>query len=516
MDNEMTVTEKIVLTVEKELNESYKDSNIRAQVIGMQRYKSLPITTSVVDNEVGLVLDDVILLTMLKTLKNGEKIPVYELFEKNGLKVLETQDDGMIRVEREIFEELIKDKIRAIEDAGYEVASLNTMDKNGKIESYFELINGKVTAINKTQKERLDRAEDRAVIMDDIDGETANAEPHKSVEDRQKQVNEQQKKQIEEDEQKRQQQISQDLGFSIFKMTKIDDPIFRMNNPQTRGKDIYAVFTHSGELKLVTKTDGHYENAEGFKDSGNATGRTTKIVNDEDSLDDNEINTYGEIYPTNRSDVRYTAEIAPDGKIKFVEQIRYDGSKMSKADEWISREVESSNTNYLDINREGAENSKNITARTFNRSSTNTDASKYGHSNGKGGVQEIGKALKDKKPTRTTMESMAADLNQRFDEAKRMVVEASKKTGASLDPDTEAAVDKRVQELVDNMNEPFTEETAEAVLVEVRMEIAKQKNEKSSKDIEKEETNKQEHDEEDKEEGRSRLEEEYRRKMGLY
>ena len=236
-----------------------------------------------------------------------------------------------------------------------------------------------------------------------------------------------------------------------------------------------------------------------------ASGRTTRILNDEDSLEDNEINTYGEIYPTNRDDIRYTIERGQYGEIKLVEQVRYEGNKMSETDKWISREVETSNTNYLDKNREGAENSKNITARTFNRSSTNTDANKYGSYNGKGGLSEVGKTMKNNKPTRTNMESLAADENQRYDEAKKMVVDAANKTGASLDPDTEAAIDKRVRDIVDYMNEPFTEDIAEQVLIEVKMQIAEQKRANTPKPPEE--------DDYEQEEGRSRLDEEFQRKM---
>lgn len=511
MAYENNVDKKIVETVTKELATRYNDDDSREIVTSMQKYKSIPITVPTGNNEVGLVLEDVILLTKLKSLKNGEKVQIYELFEKNGLKILETQEDGKIKVDREIFEDLVKDKIRVIEEAGYNVAGI---DKDGKIESYLELINGKVTAINKEQKERLDNAEDRNIIMDDIDIETANAEPdrnttrNKSITDKQKQIDEQQKKEKEESEQQQQQKMNQDLGFSIFKMTKIDDPIFRMNNPQTRGKDLYAVLTHNGELRLVTKSGNHYEKAEGFKDSGNATGRTTKIVNDDDSLEDNEINTYGEIYPTNRSDVRYTAEIAPDGRIKFVEQIKYEGAKISKADEWISREVESSNTNYLDKNREGAENSKNITARTFNRASTNTDASRYGNSDGKGGVYEVGKAMKDNKPTRTTMESMAADPNQRFDKAKEMVMESYKKSNEVLSNEKEDMVDEKLKKVLDEIDEPFTEETADKVRKDVGREVAEKHRQEHKND---------EHEQDsEQEEGRSRLEEELRRRMGRH
>ena len=498
MENKTNTTDRIVQTVQQELTERYDvEEDIRELILSMQEYKSLPITTPNSEHEVSLVLEDVVLITKEKTLRNGEKIPVYELFGENGIKILETQDDGMMKFDKEIFDDLIKSKIKAIEDAGYEVAGVNTMDESGKIESFFELINGKVTAINKHQKERIDNAEDRASVMEDINGETSDPDIETSeISDNEQSM---------QNEQQVQEQMSKDLGFSIFQMTKVDDPIFRMNNPQTRGNDLYVVYTHSGEVQFVTGSDWHDETMEGFKNSGRASGRTTRILNDEDSLEDNEINTYGEIYPTNRDDIRYTIERGQYGEIKLVEQVRYEGNKMSETDKWISREVETSNTNYLDKNREGAENSKNITARTFNRSSTNTDANKYGSYNGKGGLSEVGKTMKNNKPTRTNMESLAADENQRYDEAKKMVVDAANKTGASLDPDTEAAIDKRVRDIVDYMNEPFTEDIAEQVLIEVKMQIAEQKRANTPKPPEE--------DDYEQEEGRSRLDEEFQRKM---
>lgn len=427
-------------TVIQEQAERYGDGEIREHILDMQDYKSLPITTASNPGEVGLVLEDVILLRKIKTLANKEKIPVYELFGENGVKILETQDDGLMKFDKEIFEELIKDKIKAIQAAGYDVAGI---DVDGNLDSFFEMINGKVIAINREQKERLDKGSDKEALRESIDGETADPEIETS-EDR---VDEQEQMQKMQTEQQAQEQVSKELGVDVHQITKVDDPIFRMNNPQTRGKDLYVVLTHNDEVKFVNMEDGVPKEAEGFKNSGKASGRTTKIVHDQDMLNDNEVNTYGEIYPTGHDNMRYTIEKGQYGEIKLVEQIRYDGNKMSETDKWISREVESSNTNYLDINREGAENSDNITARTFNQASQNTDANKYGHSNNKGGLSEVGDTMKDK-PNDTNLESLASDTNNRIDAARKMV-DDNMKNGASLDPDTEAFINKKITDMID-------------------------------------------------------------------
>lgn len=506
MEDKRSAIDDIVQTIKSEFTSRYGNGELKEAVTSMQRYKSLPITTASQEDEVGLVLQDVILVSKIKELPNGETIPVYEVFGENGAKILETQDDGLMKFDREIFEDMIKDKIKAIQATGYDVAGI---DIDGNLESFFELINGKVIAINKEQKERLDRGSDKEALRDDIDGETANPEIETS-EDIEKE-DEQQR----QDRAKMEQQViehsQETLGFTIHQMTKVDDPVFRMNNPQTRGHELYIALTHDGQAKFITLDGGVPKEAEGFENSSNASGRTTRILNDNDSLEDNEINTYGEIYPSNRSNMRYSIERGQYGEIKLVEQIRYDGNKMSETDKWISREVESGNTNYLDINREGAENSDNITARTFNQASHNTDANKYGHSNNKGGLSEVGATMKDRKPTDTTMESMAADDNNRYDAAKKMVVDVAEKQGYSLDPDsdpdTNKLLDKRIKEVVDNMNGPFNEDMAQAVLVEIQMA-------QQAKDSQEQLQEQQEQDNKDQEEGRSRLDEEFQRKMG--
>ncbi len=497
------VRDKIVMTVQAELSDRYKESEYKEYVTSMQGYKSLPITTPAYEDEVALVLQDVVLVSKLKELDNGEVIPVYELFGENGVKILETNDDSRMEFEREVLEELIKSTITKVKAAGKDVAS---MSKDGEIVSFFEMINGKVIAINKAQKARLDKGANKQALREDIDGETADPEIETS-ESRDKEE-QQQRQEREQNEQVIAEQVKQDLGFTIHQMTKVDDPVFRMNNPQTRGQDLYVALTHDDQVKFITMDGGTPKEAEGFKDSGKASGRTTKILNDNDMLYDNEVNTYGEIYPTGHDNMRYTVEKGEYGEIKLVEQIRYDGSKMSKTDAWISREVQSDNTNYLDVNREGAENSDNITARTFNQSSQNTNANYYGKENGKGGLKEVGEAMKEK-PTKTNMESMASDPNNRYDAAKKMVVDAAEKQGLSFDPDsdpdTKEMLDKRVKDIVDNSNSPFTEDTAEAVLMEIQAE-------QRAKAVEQQAQNEQEAQDKT-EEGRSRLDEEQQRRL---
>ena len=471
-------------TVIQEQAERYGEGEIREHILDMQDYKSLPITTASNPGEVGLVLEDVILLRKIKTLANKEKIPVYELFGENGVKILETQDDGLMKFDKEIFEELIKDKIKAIQAAGYDVAGI---DVDGNLDSFFEMINGKVIAINREQKERLDRGSDKEALRESIDGETADPEIETS-EDR---VDEQEQMQKMQTEQQAQEQVSKELGVDVHQITKVDDPIFRMNNPQTRGKDLYVVLTHNDEVKFVNMEDGVPKEAEGFKNSGKASGRTTKIVHDQDMLNDNEVNTYGEIYPTGHDNMRYTIEKGQYGEIKLVEQIRYDGNKMSETDKWISREVESSNTNYLDINREGAENSDNITARTFNQASQNTDANKYGHSNNKGGLSEVGDTMKDK-PNDTNLESLASDTNNRFDAAKKMV-DDNMKNGASLDPDTEAFINKKITDMID-ANIVIDNDSAQQIANEAILFQRAQQNADNNKKQEEQDGNEQSND----------------------
>ena len=504
MSDRINVKDKIVATIQQEFIDGYGDNNSKKFVRSMNSYKSLPVTTPSNEDEVALVLQDVILVSELKELPNGEVIPVYELFGENGEKILETQDDGMMKFDKEIFEEKIKDTIMKVKAAGKEVASVSL---DGKIESFFEMINGKVIAINKEQKARLDRGSDKEALRDDIDGETANPEIETS-EDRERE-DEQQRKSREQMEQNVIEHSQETLGFTIHQMTKVDDPVFRMNNPQTRGTDLYVALTHDDQVKFITMDGGVPKEAEGFQNSGRAAGRTTKIVNDQDMLGDNEVNTYGEIYPTGHDNMRYTVEKGQYGEIKLVEQIRYDGNKMSETDKWISREVESSNTNYLDINREGAENSDNITARTFNQSSQNTDANKYGHSNNKGGLSEVGATMKDK-PTDTNMDNLSSDSNNRYDAAMVVVKKVlSEKQGLSFDPDsdpdTKKALETRVREVTDNMDK-FGEAEAEAIIMEMQIAQRAKENDQKAQDEHSEQSEKQE-------EGRSRLDEEFQRKM---
>ena len=66
---------------------------------------------------------------------------------------------------------------------------------------------------------------------------------------------------------------------------------------------------------------------------------------------------------------------------------------------------------------------------------------------------------------------------------------------------------REIKDVVDNMNGPFTEDTAQAVLMEIQMA-------QQAKDSQEKLQEHQEQDNKDQEEGRSRLDEEFQRKMG--
>lgn len=513
----MVNMDAVIDAIQNDVIERAKNGRASDFIVSFEKYKSLPVTSPLKSNEVGFILTEVVLIEKVRTLEDGTQISLYDVYDMKGRKVLETQENGHMKFDREIMEDLIKDKVNVLEQEGYSFAGINSMDKNGTIESSFERINGKIIALNKDQKKRLDESLDRTLVMDDIDRTTANPELDASDEskNRSHDIKEQERKQSEQDDiNNAKVAIQEDLGFNISEIEKVDDTIFKWNNPQTIGKDIYVALTDKNELKFLEKTEnGGYKEVEGFERSSSASGRTTKIVNDDDMLYDNEVNTYGEIYPSNRDGVRYTIEKSR-GSIKLIEQREYNGAKMSETDKWVSREVTTSNTDYIDVNREGAYNSNNITARTFNMSSSYKEASIDGGFSGKGGVRAVGDAVKNK-PTNTNMESMAPDSNLRLEAAKKMVADVANKEGASLDPDTELAVNEHLKKIVEeNEDKAFTEDMASEVLTQVFEEKAAEENGKDNKNAleKKEEYNDEKNaEQEDVNEGRSRLEEAYNR-----
>ena len=74
MEDKKSAINDIVQTIKSELTSRYGNGKLKEVVTSMQRYKSLPITTASQENEVGLVLSDVILVSKLKELLGGINI----------------------------------------------------------------------------------------------------------------------------------------------------------------------------------------------------------------------------------------------------------------------------------------------------------------------------------------------------------------------------------------------------------------------------------------------------------
>ena len=191
--------------------------------------------------------------------------------------------------------------------------------------------------------------------------------------------------------------------------------------------------------------------------------------------------------------MRYTLELGQYGEIKLVEQIKVRSGVMEDSDRYVSREVATDNTNFYERNLEGNDNSENITIRTFRqRNGTNRDQNDMGYSNGKGGTSEIGTTLKKHGDSPDmTMESFAADSNQRVNEAMRMVDEELDKRGVDLDSSEKEKLQKRITAYVGNSEHVFCEEDAISYANEIQIE----------------QRNRQDKDKEQEDGGRSRLDE---------
>ena len=445
----------------------------------VEPFNILQITSPKSDDEVALTLDDVVLVSKQKTLRNGESIPTYEVYDKNARRILSTEDNGMMKFDKEIFEELIRDKIRIIEEQGYNVASMDTLDKSGRIESFFELVNGEITALNKEQAEHKKDEPKRSKIQEVATENRVSVSKRKEMPSN---YQEQNKNELN--------QIKDDLGVDMCKSTKVDDPIFFENNPTLDRNNTYAGLTADGRLFILQNKDGKFEQVkDAFSEPTNETGRTTVIRNDEDNLEDNQKNTYGAIVPNGKNNMRYTAELGQYGEMKLVQQIRAPKTNVSKTrsetDEWISFEVQTGSTNYLDVNREGMENSENITARTRRQTQGYTDGNVYGNTSGKGGLREVSDTMRDTKPADFKYEQMAADDNQRIDAAKGVIENVLQddssddllyiKNELSRDPDAEKQVDEDLEIWIKEQNGAFTEEEAKKFLTIEQSKIAEQK-----------------------------------------
>lgn len=479
------IKEKVI----EEINNKHESEESVEKFMYVLPYKSIPVTMPSTESELPIILNDVALAVKQKEL-DGDIIRIFELYDIDAKKIMETYDDGKVEFNKEILEDLIQQKVDAITQAGYEAAGVTVKDDgtlDSSIESYFELIEKRLVVLNKEQKERLEKSNDRAATLSDIANENLDAEEDKS--DNEKNGEEQQNKKIEEE-----------AGIdSIHKKVKMKDNIFEQN---TKAHDVEAVLTHSGKLEFVKNKNGKYEKAEEFSEGTDETDRLAIARKDDKKMDVK--NTYGKVKAKN-SDTTYSVMYDQYGGIQVAESIETANGKGIGAvsGNKVSREVRSNNTNYTDINFEGDDSKNNITAETFKRHSTNRNASYYGDTNGNGGVAEITENIKKHgEPIDFTMEGFSADASLRINEAINMVEDELEDRGIAINDEEEKKLQERLKGYLGNSSHVFCKEEAE----QYANEIQQNRNNKDK------EENEDKDDKENKDQGRSRLEEAMQRR----
>lgn len=466
MDNARKKVDELSKNIRAQLGQDTNEIRNNEHLLYTVPYNSIPITSPKNDNEEAITLENVILAVKERIVDEyGRASRIFELYTEDGQKIGGTDEDGRMIYDKEIIDELIKDKIKIIRESGKEPAGLDSLNR---VESVFDMIGRTLVVMNEEEKERLDNSEDRrlclAELSDEHEKEGMTEEANQS-EDLDLKNPEQEKMAME--------QMSQDLGIDVHKITKIDphDGAFWENNPNIKTRDAYAVLTTDGKLQIVGANNGKFEPVDGFYNSSNESGRTTVIRNDEDNLEDNVRNTYGVLYSESNPNMRYTLEYGQYGEIKLVEQIRLGSGAMEQSDKFVSREVANSNTNFLEQNLEGNENSDNVTIRTFRQHRGMTrDAKVYGNSNGRGGTSEIGHVMKNEQHRDYTMQHFSADEDSRVVMAFEEISDELNSRNISLDPDEEDTLVQKLRNYLKNNDEIICKEEIISYADEIQME----------------------------------------------
>lgn len=437
--------------ISTEIMQRYGNDSTKEKLLYLVPYNTIAITTPTSSRELPVVVNDVVLAVKERASSNAEELKkIYELYDYDERKLAESDEEGRMSFERAI-EDKIDDQIRKIREAGFEPAG---MDSNGNLDSVFEMLGRQLVTMNEEQRERLEKSNERIPTLIDISKENIAPE----VDD---------ENEIQPDTKENENFIMDNmnnaLDFEVHKIAKIDpgDAVFWENNPDIKTKDAYVVLTKDNGIRIVGENNGQFEEVQGFSNPSNEAGRTTVIRNDEDDLSDNTKNTYGSLQSTRNADWRYTIELGQYGEIKLLEQRKSHAGSIEESDKWVTREVGTNNTNFLDRNLEGHDNSENITDRTFRANSTNRDAAYYGKSNGKGGVSEVAETMKNHNdPKDFTMESLAADESLRVQEAYRMVEEELKDRGITMNNEEQDNLKDKLAKYIGNSEKVLCEEDA--------------------------------------------------------
>ncbi|MBP3502122.1 MAG: hypothetical protein J6K42_01385 [Clostridia bacterium] len=309
------IRQKVIEGMEDALNQRY---------LYTIPYKEFYLTNSDKPEEVGFSKHDVFVAVKQLEDSEGNIKRLFELYDDDLNKIAETDENGRLKYDKEITEELIKMKQllqKQNEEQGTNL-KIAGLDEAGELEAYMQMLNHEIISLTAEQKKKLNSKEENLknkTLDNKKDEEAMEANNQKELKTA---------------------EIASDLGISpqeIYQITEIKDDTFLRSEGITNGNELCAIKTRTGELQIVTKnSEGKFEKSKDFSEGTNETGRTTYSTNSDNNLD--EANTYGVAYFLNDPDKRISTIIGPYGEVQLVKQERVksnpDGNTMSNNETW--------------------------------------------------------------------------------------------------------------------------------------------------------------------------------------
>ena len=329
------IRQKVLEGMQDNLNERY---------LYTLPYDQFYLTNSDKTEEVGFAKQDIYVAVKQLQDSEGKIKRLFELYDNDMNKFAETGEDGRLKYDKEITDELVKmkqllQKQNEEQGTNFKIAGL---DKDGELEAYMQMMNHEIISVTAEQKKEIEKNK-------------------KEPKDRglDNKVDEKAKEAIDEKEQKTQ-EVADDLGIDpqdIYQISQIKDDSFLRSEGITNGNELCAIKTRDGMLKMVSKnSEGKFEESPDFRNSSNEMGHTTYATNEHNNLQ--ETNTYGAIYFANDANKRLSARIGQYGELEVIKQERVtsnpEGKTMSNDETWSPGVlVQSDNTATSDLDLGG-------------------------------------------------------------------------------------------------------------------------------------------------------------------
>lgn len=424
-------------------------------------YDEFYLTQPKKENEIAVKLENIILVAKEKIVNQyGETKRVFELYNDQLQKIGTGEENEKFKADKEILESLLESQQRKLNELqpGLKIAGIDSLDNQGRIESYFELVNRKLTVMNKEQKEKYDR------LKAGYEKATYGADYETKI-DAKKKLDEKREKEIDQNNISNKENAEavklmaeDDLGFEIYKITPIEDDLFYDNNPEVARGRAFLIMDTQKRPQIVQIKNGKMEKASGFKESVAKTGEADVLRNDDQNIETR--HTYGEIskYNNGSDSLSYSIELGTYGEPKLLEKRPNKGSKMEQRDEFLVREVQTNNTYYTDVNREG-NTVDNITRKTFQERVGYTDDSHPDSIKKK--RQQMSNDMSNKMESDFTPEELADNVNLRVDNAIEKIKSVLNEKGIEFTADDERFVIEDIKKSLEETDIIYCDDVVE-------------------------------------------------------